>query len=115
LSGAEVIALLFPAHIAFVKQVHERFPEQQYPVGPYPNDKLNYRSDSVVEFETPAQADGLGTHSWLKKNDSPIRGVAILDGSTPDLLLLAVRLPVDVSGLTPVIIHQPVRDASPKL
>lgn len=111
---AEIIAHVFPAHMAFVKERQEPYPEIAYSLGPYPHDKLAYRSDSVVECETPAQADGLGTHFRLKKSDRPIRGVAILDGPTPDLLLLAVRLPAGTSGLAPVIMHQLERDASPK-
>ena len=101
---AAVIARVFPAHMAFARQ-SEDSGLNEYRAGPYPHDKLVYRSDSVVEYETPAQADGLGTYSGLKKSDSPIRGVAILDGSTPELLLLAVRLPAGMSGLTPEITH----------
>jgi hypothetical protein len=78
---------------------------------PYPKGALTYRSNTVVEYRTPAQTDGLGTHSWLKKNGSPIEGVAILVGPTPDLLLLSVRLPTELNGLTSVIIRQFERDA----
>ncbi len=109
---ARVIARVFPAHMAFVRRVQRWFPVQQYPVGPYPHDKLTYRSDSVVEYETPAQADGLGTYSWLKKNDSPIRGVAILLGPTPDLLFVAARLPQNIRYLTRAVIRQAERETA---
>jgi len=64
-----------------------------------------------VEYSTPAQHEGLGTHSSLKKSDSPIEGVAILVESTPDLMQLAVRLPPDLNRLTSAIIHQVEREA----
>ncbi len=79
--------------------------------GPYPQDKLTYKGDRTVEYETPAQTRGLGTHSWLVKNTSPIEGVAMLIGETPDLVLLSVRLPFDLSRLTSTIIRQIERDA----
>lgn len=43
--------------------------------------------------------------SGLEANDDPIKGVAILQGKTPDLLMLRVRLPKDQRDLAPVIIH----------
>ncbi len=63
---AEVIARVFPAHMAFARN-SEDLGLKQYTVGPYPHDKLAYRSDSVVEYETPVQADGLGTYSGLTR------------------------------------------------
>lgn len=111
---AQVIARVFPKYTAFVtgvKEMHE-LPANLFPSGPYPTDKLLYRSTRVVEFRTPAHADGLGTDAWLKKGDAPIDGVAILVGDTWDLLLSSVRLPRDMATLTPVIIHQLELDAS---
>jgi hypothetical protein len=70
---AEVIARVFPAYKAFVKTVREMFdfPSSEFPAGPYRKDKLTYKSNRMVEYETPSHADGLGTQSWIKKNDSP--------------------------------------------
>ena len=74
-------------------------------------DKLRYLSETVVEYVTPAGREGLGTKSWLKINDRPIHGAAILtDG--PDLLHLAVRLPDDLAGLVPAIVRQFESDAA---
>jgi len=42
----------------------------------------------------------------LEPSDDPIDGVAILQGSTPDLLMLRVRLPRELRDLAPIIIHQ---------
>jgi hypothetical protein len=66
----------------------------------------------VVEYTTPAQTEGLGTHSRLKKNGSPIYGAAILIGQAPDLTLLSVRLPDDLTGLTSAIVRQVESDSA---
>jgi hypothetical protein len=87
-------------------------PAASYTLGPYPKDKLAYKSQEIVEYETPAQTDGLGTNSRLRKNNSSIYGVAILAGQTPDLLRLAVRLPPDLDELTSAIIQQVERDGA---
>lgn len=105
---AEVIAMVFPARKQFVREVIEMFDEgeSRFRSGPHPTDKLTYRGETIVEYVTPAGMEGLGTQFWLRKSDSPIQGVAILVGETPDLLHLAVRLPADLAELTPVIIRQ---------
>ena len=79
-----------------------------FPSGPYPGDRLTYKSNEIVEYETPAQTEGLGTHSgMLKKNASPISGVAmLLAGEPPDSLLLSVRLPPGMTDLASIIIRQ---------
>jgi hypothetical protein len=82
-----------------------------HPFGPYPNDKLLYKSNEIVEYQTPAGRDGLGTKSRLPKNSDPISGVAILAGADTDLFQLSSRLPPNLAGLTPTIIRQVERDA----
>lgn len=110
---AEVIARVFPAHHAFVRNVRQGFdlPASNFPAGPYPKDKLTYRSNRTVEYETPSGTDGLGTRSGVKKGSAPIDGVAMLIGKTPDLVLFSVRLPSGLTGLTPAIVGQLERDA----
>jgi hypothetical protein len=110
---AQVIARVFPDYKAFVSRAIELFDfvADEITFGPYPNDALTYKSNRVVEYETPAQTEGLGTGSSLLKNDSPIEGAAMLIGQTPDLLLLSVRLPPELTGLTGAIVGQFERDA----
>jgi hypothetical protein len=110
---AEIIARVFPDYKAFVAGVVELFdlPANMFTFGPYPGDTLSYKSKTVVEYHTPAKTEGLGTRRWLKTNGSPIDGVAILIGQPPDLLLLSVRLPAELTGLAPVIIRQVEDDA----
>jgi len=111
-SVADAIARLFPTYRNFVKGVVEEFPFFKPPSGPYPGDRLVYKSARAVEYQTPRQIEGLGTQFWLNKDAQPIQGVAMLVGPTPDLLHLAVRLPSNLDALTPVIIHQTERNAA---
>jgi len=111
---ARIIARLFPAHRAFVESVIAEGiePASEFPFGQYPKDKLTYRSSEIVEYQTPPNTDGLGTHSRLRKNADPISGVEILTGPETSLVLLAVRLAPNLTDLTPVIIRQVERDAA---
>jgi hypothetical protein len=103
---AQVIARVFPMQKAFVQRVIDLFdqPANTYTFGPFPSDKLIVQNDRLVQFQTPPRSEGLGTMSRLKANDYPIDGVAILEGQTPDLLILRVRLPREQRDLAPVII-----------
>lgn len=105
---AQIIARVFPKHRKFVTEVMDSFdiPPGSFPSRPYPDDRLTYRSDNALEYRTSSQADGLGLHSGLMKDNDPIQGVAILFGQPPDLLLLSVRLPSDLRNLTIPIIQQ---------
>jgi hypothetical protein len=60
---------------------------------------------------TPANTEGLGTYSGLKANASPIKGVAMLLGDTPNLMRLAIRLSPGKADLAPRIIQQAEKDA----
>jgi len=111
---ARMIARVFPAHRSFVgKVIAENIePASNFPSGPCQNDKLTYKSKDLVEYQTPPQTEGLGTQSRLLKNADPIGGVAMLvgedpkTGEPPSLLLLAVRLPSEMTNLTSAIIRQ---------
>ena len=60
-----MIARAFPAQRAFVQNVIDSF-DQSYTFGPYQNDKLILQTERLVEFQTPAHSEGLGTMSRLK-------------------------------------------------
>jgi hypothetical protein len=114
---AQMIARVFPAHMKFALRVMNEDPDsaKDYPRGPYPKDKLTYKSQEIVEYETPPWSKGLGANAYsdLRQNEYPIRGVAILKGPDTDLLLLGVRVPPELSDLVPTIIQQVERAASP--
>lgn len=113
---ARMIARVFPSDREFVRRVISEGlePASDFPSGPYPSDKLVYKSKEVVEYETPAQTEGLGTQSRLLKNLDPIRGVAILVGEEgePSLILLASRLPPEMTHLTSAIIQETEYEAT---
>ena len=83
--------------------------------------KLNYQSNEVVEYQTPAQTEGLGTKFPLKTDALPMSGVAILIeedarfGENPDVVLLSVRVPPDLTALASTIVRQAERDAARNL
>ena len=103
---AEVAARLFPAKKEFVARVIGEGiePASAFPEGPYPGDILHRRSDTEVEFETPAESEGMGTRSRLVKNGDPIRGLAIVTNEN-DLVLLDVRVERGLRRLAPTIIE----------
>lgn len=111
---AEVIARVFPAYSSFVRQVIAEGiePASSFPFGPYPGDKLTYRSNKVVEYKTPPNSDGLGTSSMLLKDASPISGVAILVGADNYLYHLSSRLPPKLAAVAAAITRQVERDVA---
>jgi hypothetical protein len=105
---ARVIARVFPAYQAFAQNVIAEgiVPASSFPSGPYPNDKLTYRGKNIVEFETPANAAGLGTNSRLQVGPIPIDGVAVISGADTDLTQLSARLAGNNRDLIQIIINQ---------
>jgi hypothetical protein len=110
---AEIIARVFPAFKSFATDVMKEFgPDNSFTFGPYPADRLVYKSKDLVEYQTPPQTEGLGTYSGLLKSRIPIEGAARLVGAEHDLVLLSVRLPIEVNGLTATIISQLEHDSA---
>jgi hypothetical protein len=111
---AQIIARVFPAHLAFVRRVIAEGvePTTSFPYGPYPTDKLTYKSKETVEYVTPPNTEGLGTKSFLIKDADPIDGVALLTGEELSLTHLSVRLSPEMSDLLPVVIRQVEQDSS---
>jgi len=106
---AQIIERVFPTHRAFAQAVIAEGiePPTQFPPGPFPTDRTVTKGDAVVEYETPAGAQGLATtFSRLTPAASPIDGAAVLQGQTPDLAFLAVRLTPDLQSLSPAIVQQ---------
>lgn len=108
---AEVIARVFPAHRDFVNNIIAEGlePASDFPFGPYPDDRLTYKSKELVEYMTPPNRKGLGTASWLLPNQQPILGVAMLTGEELSLTQLSLRLPPGMDDLIPIIIRETER------
>jgi len=101
---AEIISRMFPAYRSFAANVAAAFDLPPFPARPYPMDTIRYKGKTLAEYRTPPQTEGLGTYSWLGKNDRAISGAAMLVGPAPDLLLIAVRLPDSLQSLAPIIV-----------
>jgi hypothetical protein len=108
---ARAIARVFPVQTAFARGVIEEgfLPASEFPFGPYPRDELIIRSDRIVEYQTPAHSEGLGTMGGIGIGDEAISGFVMLQGQTPDLLLLAVRLPPGMDYLASYITRESER------
>jgi hypothetical protein len=111
---AKVVARVFPAYKTFAQNVIAEGlePASDFPFGPYPGDKLTYRGKNIVEFDTPANAQGLGTDSRLQMNASPIDGVAIISGADTDLVQLSARIPANDADLIPAMVGQAEEEAA---
>jgi hypothetical protein len=106
-SVAKSVARLFPAHRDFAESVRdEHLGLDTLPTGPSPTDKLHYLSKEAVEFITPPNHDGEGTHSFLTKSNLPITGVVMLTGEELSCTTLSIRLPPDLADLGPIITKQ---------
>jgi hypothetical protein len=111
---AEVISRVFPDYAYFVRNVEEMFDFFEATTEPYPDDLLNYKSKGVVEFRTAAQSEGLGARGeTIRPNDRQIDGVAMLTGDAPNLVMLSVRLPEELTKLVQPIVSQAELDTKP--
>ena len=101
---AEAILRVFPTFHPWAVRSVEGF-DTPLPSGPYPTDRLRYRSLRVVEFETPPQRKGFSNDfSRFVPNDKPTFGTAILIGDPPEhLIVSSIRLPNELQSLLPLI------------
>lgn len=112
--AARFAARVFPVERRFVQSVIDEKIESaaNFPIGPYPTDRLRYQSNHVVEYQTPPRTKGLGTDSRLQVGRDPIYGAAIFEDSDPALITLAVRLPRPLKPLVAPIVQQMIRENS---
>ena len=106
LEVASIAARVFPSERAFVQQVIDEglLRADQFPFGPYPDDRLKYQGDHLVEYETLGGSNGLGTMSHLAKGPEPIYGAAIF--GDPGLLHLVIRPSPDLVDVVSPITRQ---------
>ncbi len=106
---APIVARVFPKYRSYVESIIAEGFElaKDFPVVPYPTDKLHYENDHVVDFTTPPNTKGLGTASWLLPDNLPISGIVLYDPSQDgdhEMNQLFVRLPPSMQELSPFIV-----------
>ncbi len=111
---ARIVARVFPQHMNFVRDVIAMGVEgaDAYPAGPFPADVLRYRDNWTVEFETPANTEGVGTMSRLEQGDLPIRGIIALETDNDAIVgmtMATIRLEPGMANLTPYLIRDVAR------
>lgn len=93
--------MLFPdLSREFVKQVEaEKFvSKKDIERSKYPDDKLKYINESLVEFMTPANKRGLGTQGYINMGDTPVSGLVDYDASGDvSVSVLRISMGVDES------------------
>lgn len=63
----------------------------------YPDDELKYLSESLVEFKTPANKNGLGTQGYIRMGNTPVSGLVDYD-VTGDVGVSVLRISMGVDG-----------------
>ena len=96
---AKSAASLFPSAKQFVRRVIDEGlePASDFPTRPVSTDRIERVGTNAVLYETPAETEGLGTHSRLWKGAQPIDGaVILLPADEMNLLYFAIRLPPEL-------------------
>jgi Caspase domain len=112
---AKVIARAFPLHKQFALDVMNEgiVPREHFNFVKFSDDIVENIGANVVEYETPAFKDGLGTISRLVPGGSPIDGILIIQPGDTDLISAAIRLPPEIAGLAPIIIEHVAKENAP--
>jgi hypothetical protein len=76
--AAQLFPLVGAEFIARVRQ-EQVIADSSFDVEPYADDRLQYLSDRLVQFTTPANRTGLGTDGQFEQSDLPVRGLILLN------------------------------------
>ena len=92
----------------FIDRVREEhlIADASFNAEPYPDDRLDYLSDRVAEYTTPANHSGLGTDSLLEPADLPIHGLTMLnpEAISDALTEFRIRLPAAMAPVENAIV-----------
>ncbi|HEY1725518.1 MAG TPA: hypothetical protein VGF89_08845 [Steroidobacteraceae bacterium] len=107
---AIVAAQLFPLVAAdFITQVRQEhlIPDNSFSAEHDADDELQYLSDRLVQYSTPANHSGLGTQGMLEVSNLPIRGLSILslEDSTDALTEVRIRLAPALSPVAAAVLQ----------
>ena len=105
---ADLDALVFPHHAAFIRHVETSEAEDRRNIerrrGPLPDDSITRLNPDLVAFGTKPNGVGLGAYARLSPGPAVIRGLAKNCGDEDGVYVLAARLPLSQNDLTPAIV-----------
>lgn len=107
---AIVAAQLFPlvgdAFITRVRQEH-LISDASFDAEVYPDDRVIYLSDRLVQYTTAPNHAGLGTAAMLEPSDLPVRGLTILnlESEANALTEVRVRLPANLNAVAEAVVQ----------
>lgn len=107
---AIVAAQLFPLigsdFIARVRQEH-LISDSAFDAEVFPDDRLTYLSDRLVQYTTPSNRAGVGTAGVLEVSDLPVKGLAILNlqAETNALIEVRIRLAPGMNGVAGAVVQ----------
>jgi len=76
--AAQLFALIADEYIATIRQEHV-ISDSAWQPEPDPDDQIQYISDRLVQFTTPANRTGLGTDGMFEMSDWAVTGLIILN------------------------------------
>lgn len=110
LVAARLFPLLGRELIEPVREEH-LISDASFDTEPYPDDRLDYLSDRLAEYVTPANRSGLGTDSLLEPADLPIHGLTMLNPEVvaDALTEFRIRLPPSLAAVQNAVIELETR------
>jgi hypothetical protein len=104
--AAQLFALNADEFIAAIRQEHV-LSDAAWQAEPDPDDQIQYISDRLVQFITPANRTGLGTDGMFEMSDWAVRGLTILnlERDVNTLTEVRVRLPPAVDAVAATILQ----------
>ena len=104
--AAQLFALIADEFIATIRQEHV-ISDASLQAQPDPDDQIQYISDRLVQFTTPANRTGLGTDGLFEVSEWPVRGLIILnlENEVNSLTEVRVRLPPALNAAAAAIVQ----------
>ena len=104
--AAQLFALIADQFIATIRQEHV-ISDSALQAVPDPDDQIQYISDRLVQFTTPANRTGLGTDGMFALSDWAVRGLIILnlERDVNSLTEVRVRLPAPLNAVAATVVQ----------
>jgi hypothetical protein len=104
--AAQLFALIADEFIATIRQEHV-ISDSAWQAEPDPDDQIQYISDRLVQFITPAHRTGLGTDGMFETSDWAVTGLIILnlERDVNSLTEVRVRLPPALTAVAATVVQ----------